>query len=173
MPREVNACITCPYTSAEGAHRLESRQSSQSMPHSRGLFCHLSTPSCARPDIVSFHQRTAASMGVMTHQIVVCRRRGRATKVQNVASSQRLRRIFLESCVINHSCCVAGAELDLLAEGTPRKRASVVASGEATRYHLKSIRPCHRGVILKSAMVRLEFRSDHSALYAPYVVFTT
>jgi hypothetical protein len=56
-------------------------------------------------------------MDVMTHWIVVYRRRGRATKVHNVASSQRLRRIFLGSCIINHPCCAAVAKLDLPAEG--------------------------------------------------------
>lgn len=41
-----------------------------------------------RPGIGSIHPRTAASTDVITHWIVICRRRGRATKVHNVASSQ-------------------------------------------------------------------------------------
>jgi hypothetical protein len=137
MPRDVNACITCAYTSARDAHRLESRQSSQSMPHSQGLSWRCSTPSCPRPGIGSMHPHTAASIDVMTHWIVVYRRRGRANKVHNVASSQRLRRIFLGSCIINHPRCALVAKLDLPAEGNTLET--------------QSTRPCHRSLILKTA----------------------
>ena len=54
----------------------------------RGLSWHCSTPACAQPGIGSIYPRTATSVDVMTHWIVICRRRGRATQVHNVASSQ-------------------------------------------------------------------------------------
>jgi hypothetical protein len=120
MPRGVNARITFPYTPARGAYRLESIVAKRaSLPGPvLALFHTLQRPAW-RWTFLFTHDCKHGCHDPQHHRLGTNRR---ATKVRNVASSLRLRRMIPE--VLHHEqfllCC--SRLVGLIGKGTPRDR---------------------------------------------------